>query len=157
MTFVQKEMRPAGLARINGRPYKCYHVDRAGHELEPEVVKAAEEFIPELVPPLADDSPAGWIVIHRGDDSGAYLLVYTWAWDNVVDTHTASAGQPALGCPDSDPTHFVRNEQRYMGCVWELAVLEHERTSFVRHMLAPDEPDLDAYLADLRPAGEVGR
>ncbi|MCT9934604.1 hypothetical protein N5079_30800 [Planotetraspora sp. A-T 1434] len=156
MAFIEKHMRPVGPVRINGRPYKCYHVDSPGHELESEVEKAAYEFAPQLVPPPAHDSPAGWIVLHRGGDTGAYLLVYTWSWDNVVEAHVAAAGQPALGCPDEDPTHFIRQTRHFVGCVWELPALEHERPSFVRHMLVPDEPDLDAYMADVRPAGLVG-
>jgi hypothetical protein len=43
-----------------------------------------------------------------------------------------------------------------VGCVWELAVLEHERAAWVRHMLTPAEPDLAAYLADRPADGPVG-
>jgi hypothetical protein len=41
--------------------------------------------------------------------------------------------------------------------VWELAPLEHERSAWVRHVLTPDEPDLDAYVADQAAPGPVGR
>ena len=61
---------------------------------------------------------------------------------------SAAAGEPYLGCPDDDPAHFVPNARILAGCVWELTVLEHERAAWVEHMLVPDEPDLDAYLAD---------
>ena len=40
--------------------------------------------------------------------------------------------------------------------MWELAPLVHERDAWVRHMLAPDQPDLDAYLADYLPDGTTG-
>ena len=43
-----------------------------------------------------------------------------------------------------------------VGCVWELGVLEHERTAWIRHVLAPDRPDLAGYLADTRAEGPVG-
>jgi hypothetical protein len=33
----------------------------------------------------------------------------------------------------------------------------HERDAWVRHMLLPDKPDLDAYLADFMPDGLTGR
>ncbi|MDP9867743.1 MULTISPECIES: hypothetical protein [Streptosporangium] len=156
MAFIEKNLRSLAPVTLGGRPYKRYHVDREGHEIEPEVEKAAYAYAPRLVPALADDSPAGWTVLHRGGDSGAYLLVYTWVWDNVIEIHTAAAGQPAIGCPDEDPANFVTLERPWIGCVWELPPLEHERGAFVRHMLAPDVADLDAYLADVRPAGRVG-
>jgi hypothetical protein len=157
MAFVEKHMRAVGPIVIAGRPYKRYHVDRPGFELEPEVEQAAYEFAPTLAGELVDDSPAGWIVLHRGSDTGAYLLVYTWVWDNVVQVRTAAAGQPLAGCPDQDPTHFVAGSRPWAGCVWELPALEHERSAWVRHMLVPNRGDLDAYLADSRPDGPVGR
>jgi hypothetical protein len=36
-----------------------------------------------------------------------------------------------------------------IACVWELAVLDHERRAWVRHVLArPHGPDAGAYLRD---------
>ncbi|MEW9528864.1 hypothetical protein [Microbispora sp. NPDC049125] len=156
MAFIEKNMRPLDPIAVGGRPYKRYHVDRPGHQIEPEVEKAAYEFLPKIVPAPAGDAPAGWIVLHRGGDTGAYLLVYTWVWDNVVEVHTAAAGQPAIGCSDEDPTHFVPETRPWAGCVWELPSLEYERAAWVRHMFVPDVPDLDGYLADTRPEGMVG-
>lgn len=43
-----------------------------------------------------------------------------------------------------------------IGCIWELPPLEHERSSWVRHVFAPEKPDLASYLADLFPEGKVG-
>ncbi|MDX3248064.1 hypothetical protein PV408_41475 [Streptomyces sp. ME18-1-4] len=80
-------------------------------------------------------------------------------WDNVLHFRGAAAGQPVLGCPDDDPTHFVVPHRPWIGCVWELPPILHERDAWVRHMLAPtapDIPDLDAYLADSLPAGTTG-
>ncbi|MFC4529945.1 hypothetical protein [Sphaerisporangium dianthi] len=156
MPFIEKNMRPLAPIVVGGRPYKRYHVDRPEQPIEPEVEKAAYEYLPRLVPAPAAGSPAGWVVLHRGGDTGAYLLAYTWAWDNVVEVRTAAAGQPAVDCPDEDPTHFVPETRRWAGCVWELPVLEHERSSWVRHMFVNETPDLDGYLADVRPEGMVG-
>jgi len=36
-------------------------------------------------------------------------------------------------------------------------VLERERTAWIRHVLTPDKPDLDGWLADTRAEGPVGR
>ncbi len=95
--------------------------------------------------------------MHRSaGDGSAYVNAYSWVWDNVLHMRGAAAAQPALDCPDDDMTHFMVLDRRWIGCVWELAPLVHERDAWVRHMLAPDQPDLDAYLADYLPDGTTG-
>jgi hypothetical protein len=158
MTFVEKNLTTPGPLLASGRQVKRYHIDRPGHEIEPEVAKAAYDLLPALLPvPDATTPPASWSVLHRGGDTGAYLVLYSWVWDNVVETRSLTAGQPALGCPDDDPAHFVELAKPWIGCVWELAVLEHERAAWVRHVLSPATPDLDGYLSDLHPQAPIGR
>ena len=48
-------------------------------------------------------------------------------------------------------------DRPWIGCVWELPPIAHERDAWVRHMLVPDQPDLSAYLADFMPDGLTGR
>ncbi|WUF40610.1 hypothetical protein OHO28_41960 [Streptomyces europaeiscabiei] len=109
------------------------------------------------------------MVLHRGGDSGAHLNAYSRVWDNVLHFGGAAAGQPVLGCPDGDPAlpHFSaslepaapprHSDRPWIGCVWELQPIQHERDAWVRHVLAPEVPDLDAYVADSLPGGTAGR
>jgi hypothetical protein len=101
--------------------------------------------------------PAGFVVLHRGGDGAAYLNAYTWVWDNVLHMRGAAAAQPALGCPDADPAHFITLDRPWIGCVWELPPIQHERDAWVRHMLVPDAPDLAGYLRDRMAGGTTGR
>ncbi|GAA4574493.1 hypothetical protein GCM10023176_41600 [Micromonospora coerulea] len=158
MAFRDKELTVPGTVEVAGRHVKRYHIDQPDRRLEPAVVAAAYEYLPQLLAGPDDGTPpASWVVLHRGADSGAYLLAYSWFWDNVVECRIAVAGQPALDCPDDDPAHFVPMPRPGVGCVWELGVLEHERAAWVRHVLAPDRPDLAGYLGDTRVEGPVGR
>ncbi|MGN9811714.1 hypothetical protein ACTMSW_20435 [Micromonospora sp. BQ11] len=159
MAFRDKELRVPEPLTLAGRRIKRYHIDQPGRRLEAHVQRAAYDYLPALLPPAGEDgTPAGtWVVLHRGADTGAYLLAYSWFFDNVVEARIAVAGQPAVGSPDDDPTHFTEMRRPAVGCVWELGVLEHERTAWIRHILAPDRPDLDAWLADTRVEGPVGR
>ncbi|MEV1333770.1 hypothetical protein AB0J20_29830 [Micromonospora costi] len=157
MAFSDKELRVPGPVTVAGRHLKRYHIDQPARPIEPEVEKAAYEVLPTLLPEPDGTPPAGWVVLHRGADSGAYLLAYCWTWDNVVEARIAVAGQPVLGCPDEDPSQFVPLRRPGVGCVWELGVLEHERAAWIRHVLAPERPDVEAYLADTRAEGPVGR
>ncbi|WP_328852800.1 hypothetical protein OG994_08965 [Micromonospora globbae] len=156
MAFRDKDLRVPGPVTVAGRRLKRYHVDQPERPIEPEVEKAAYDLLPGLLPEPDGTPPAGWMVLHRGTDTGAYLLAYCWTWVNLVEVRIAVAGQPVLGCPDEDPAHFVPLHRPAVGCVWELGVLEHERAAWARHVLAPERPDVEAYVADTRAEGPVG-
>ncbi|MER6370492.1 hypothetical protein [Streptomyces mirabilis] len=141
---------------VAGRRIKRYHVTADPAGIAPDVEAAAYAMLPKLLPEPDGTPPATFVVLHRGGDDGAYLNAYSWVWDNVLHFRGASAGQPVLGCPDRDPTHFITPDLPWIGCVWELPPILHERDAWVRHMLAPDAPDLDAYLADSLPEGTTG-
>ncbi|MFD7443192.1 hypothetical protein [Streptomyces sp. NPDC059909] len=156
MTFAEKLLRVPPPIEAGGRSVKRYHVTADPDGIDPAVEKAAYDFLPELLPDPDGTPPATFVVLHRGADDGAYLNAYSWVWDNVLHFAGAAAGQPVLGCPDLDPTHFVRTVSPWIGCVWELPPIQHERDAWVRHMLAPDRPSLAAYLADSLTEGTTG-
>ena len=159
MTFTEKFLRARPAIEVAGRSVKRYHVSPGPDGVEPEIERAAFAILPRLLPERDETPPATFIVVHRSrGDNAAYLNAYSWVWDNVLHLRAAAAAQPALGCPDADPTHFMVIEDRpWIGCVWELPPIAHERDAWVRHMLLPDKPDLDAYLADFMPDGLTGR
>ena len=152
MTFHEKYLRAAGTVAVGGRQVKRYHVS-IEPEIEETIKKAAAEFLPRLLAAPDETPPAAFVILHRGAGSAAYLNAYSWVWDNVIECRTAAAGVPFLGCPDEDPEHFTELTRPWIGCVWELAPLGHERAAWVRHMLSPDRPDLAGYLADVLPDG----
>ncbi|MFF5764908.1 hypothetical protein ACFY8F_20535 [Streptomyces tanashiensis] len=156
MAFAEKNLLALPPVEIGGRHLKRYHVTAGSAGIEPEVEEAAYALLPELLPEPDGTPAAGFVVLHRGGDSGAYLNVYSWVWDNVLHFGGGAAGQPALDCPDTDPTHFVRVDRSWIGCVWELDPLGHERNAWVRHMLSPETPDLAGYLGDALPSGPTG-
>lgn len=155
MTFAEKFLRTPTPLTIAGRHIKRYHVNSQDAEIEPAIQDAAYAFLPDLLADLDETPPAAFVVLHRSPD-GAYLNAYSWVWDNVIECHTAAAGVPFLGCADRDPTNFSQLTKPWIGCVWELPPLAHERSAWVRHMLVPDQGDLDAYLTDYLCEGLVG-
>lgn len=156
MAFKEKMLSSRPPIEVGRRRYKRYYVTSADAVVTPEVAKAAFGVLPELLPELDGTPPAGFVVLHRGGDGAAYLNAYTWVWDNVLHMRGAAAAQPALGCPDGDPTHFRPLDRPWIGCVWELPPIQHERDAWVRHMLVPDTADLDGYLGDTMAAGMTG-
>lgn len=156
MPFAEKYLRLPGVIDVAGRSVKRYHVTTVDSDVEDAVQKAAYQFLPRLLAPRDETPPAAFTVLHRGQGSAVYLNAYSWVWDNVIECHIAAAGVPFLGCPDEDPTTFVELARPWIGCVWELPAVEHERSAWVRHMLVSDQPDLSAYLADVPTDRLVG-
>lgn len=156
MPFKEKLLSSLPPVEVGGRRYKRYYVTSAAAVITPEVEKAALALLPELAPETDGTPPAGFVVLHRGGDGAAYLNAYTWVWDNVLHMRGAAAAQRALGCPDEDPTHFMALDRPWIGCVWELPPIQHERDAWVRHMLVSDVADLAGYLADTMPGPTTG-
>jgi hypothetical protein len=159
MPFQDKYVRSQPAFELGGRHMKPYHITLGpAAQLAPAIVDAAYTVAAKLLnPPDLEMPPASWLVLHEGGRGAMYVCVYDWVWGNAVEVRSASAAEPFFDCPDDDPSHFVKNTRVLAGCVWELAVLEHERAAWVRHMLAPDQPDLDGYLGDALADGPVGR
>jgi hypothetical protein len=156
MAFQEKLLSSAPPVEVGARRYKRYYVTSGAAVITPAVEKAAFGLLPGLSPEPDGTPPAGFVVLHRGGDGAAYLNVYTWVWDNVLHVRGVAAAQGALGCPDDDPTHFMPLDRSWIGCVWELPPIQHERDAWVRHMLIPDVADLDGYLGDAMPVGTTG-
>lgn len=155
VTYADRHLSVPGVIAVGGRQIKRYHVNVEPTEIETAIQDAAYAFLPQLLPALDETPGAAFTIVHRGS-AGAFIDAFTWVWDNVIECHTAAAGVPSIGCPDYDVTHFAPLARPWIGCVWELAPFEHERAAWVRHLLATDTPDLDAYLTDSFAAGAVG-
>lgn len=157
MTFCEKYLRTSEVIEVAGRWVKRYDISSADGQIAEGIQKAAYDFLPRLLPaPDGEAPPAGWVVLHKGAAIPAYLVAYSWTWGNVVECRAAVAGIPELGCDDENPENFMVLDRPWMGCVWELAPLGHERSAWIRHVLQPDEPDLRGYLADTLPDGSTG-
>jgi hypothetical protein len=147
-------MRRSGVAKAADRWMKHYHLTSTGEEISPDIRDAGYDFLPRLLPePDNQTPPAGWAILHKGSGIPAYLIAYSWTRKNVVECRAAVAGLPDLGCADEDPTNFSLLHRKWAGCAWELAPLEHERSAWIRHVLTPQTPDLQKYLADTLPDG----
>jgi hypothetical protein len=155
MAFTQRHLTVPTPIEIGGRQVKRYHVSVFESPIEDDIQASARAFTPALLPPPDETPRASFMILHRGTDA-AYLLLYSWVWDNVLHCRTASAGNSFLGSVDGDLTAFHEIAQPWIGCVWELPALTHEPAAWVRHMLKPSTPDLPGYLADSLQPGLVG-
>ncbi len=85
----------------------------------------------------------GFVQIHEGRD-GVYTVLDVWFGEAMLRHAVWIASLDA-------PTEFQYAEATGLGvCVWELAVLEHERRAWLRHVLTPEgRGDIEGYLADV--------
>jgi len=155
MAFAERFMTTPDPVELGGRRVKRYEIHIEDSPIDPAIVDAAYARLPQLLPERTGTVPASFTVLHRSA-MGAYLLAYSWTLTDVLECRAVVAGVRVLGCPDDDPAHFVESAGQWIGCVWELVPLEHERSAWVRHILRPDAPDLDGYVADQHKPGPVG-
>ena len=133
MTFTEKYLRTPGVLEIAGRQVKRYHVNTVDAEISGGVLSAAYDYLPRLLPePDEETPPASFAVLHRGSGAAAYLLGYSWVWGNVIECRTATAGVPFLGSEEEHPEKFVELTRPWIGCVWELPPIAHERDAWTR-------------------------
>ncbi|MFI8825740.1 hypothetical protein [Streptomyces sp. NPDC053431] len=146
-----REARPLGPRRISGHTLKPYGLAAPGRTV------GEAELAPFLR--LAEDHLAlgrhrgslglAVLIAHAGGD-GDYVLVHSWIEGHMADLAiwTGPAGRPAELRP---------GRAGLAPCVWEAAILAHEREAFVRHVLdgtGPAEQRVAAWAADAL-AGEV--
>nr|WP_042197824.1 hypothetical protein [Kibdelosporangium sp. MJ126-NF4]CEL22761.1 hypothetical protein [Kibdelosporangium sp. MJ126-NF4] len=157
MSFTERYSRPLPATVVDGWTIKPYQVTIGREPIAAPVVAAADEFLPKLLPAslahpaLAHEQEASpryaFAVLHEGADA-LWLNLYTWVYQAILHTRLASSSLDTIA--------FGEVTEPLIGCVWELPALVHERSAWVRHVLTPDHPDLDGYLADVLPAGLVG-
>jgi hypothetical protein len=85
---------------------------------------------------------AGSLIVHRAVDA-TFVLLDWWVGFNMLRHRVWAAPNDApLTLQSIDETGIAM-------CVWELAVVQHERAAWLRHVLTPDSAGrLDDYFAD---------
>lgn len=129
---------------------KRYELTLDGEELSPVIRAAADTALEKTLAsftPTSGSSAAAFSILHFGEDA-VWLNAYMWCHETILQCATASA-------PTSSPEAFTPLAEPFIGCVWELPIVEFERSSWVRNMLMI-EPAPAAYLRDRRPAGLIG-
>ena len=141
--YTPRRVRPLGLLRIDDWRVKLHglsatpggELDDAAHE---GARKAAEEALPR--PGTGGGRyGVGFVIAHRTPDAYSYVVGW-WAYGCLLSTAAYSARF-------SEPAEIARSPARQAGCVWELAVVDHERRAWTRTMLnSKTEGDVEGYL-----------
>ncbi|GAA1777500.1 hypothetical protein [Streptomonospora arabica] len=125
-------VRPLDMREASGHLVKAYAIEAPGRAVSEREERAALEL---AAGHLASGRARGSLglavlLVHAGGD-GDYVLVHTWIEGYMSDL-AVFAGPP--GAPDG----LRPGRQGLAPCVWEQAVLAHERDAFSTHVLGGD-------------------
>ena len=141
--YTPRRARPRGLLRIDDWRVKLHGLSAVpGGDLEPAAQEGARKAAEEALPRPGTGGGrygVGFAIVHRSTD--AYSYVVGW-W-----SHNCRLSTAAYSARFSEPTDIARAPARQAGCVYELAVIDHERRAWTRTMLrAGAVGDVDRYL-----------
>lgn len=144
-TYKTRPVRFLELWEHEGWRLKVYGVSardkRPPQELVDTIKAMAAKTLPQ--PATTDDRYGiGFLYAHQGANGGGYCSVNWWARENELYHFQYESAANRLA--ELVPTEETGGSPF---CVWDLAVIEHERKAWVDCVLANDAgPDLNAYL-----------
>lgn len=137
--------RPLGTREAAGHLVKVYALEAPGRTVSAEDAEAGLRIAERHLGlgPLRGSLGLAVLIVHAGGD-GDYVLVHTWIEGDMSDLAilTGPMGEPDLLRP---------GRAGLSPCVWEAAVLAHERDAYSRHVLdgtGPLAERLAAWSAD---------
>lgn len=144
-THHARPVRPLGTRKAAGHLVKVYALEAPGRRVSERDAEAALGIAAGHLElgPLRGSLGLAVLIVHAGGD-GDYLLVHTWIEGDMADLaiFAGPAGEPAALRP---------GRVGLSPCVWEAAVLAHEREAYSRQVLdgtGPLPDRLSAWSAD---------
>lgn len=145
--YAPRPTRCVGVVEHAGWRLKRYAITAPGAARDDEAYDDGVGLIVGELPgaPVAAARPGvGFLICNTGLDADRrptrFLSVFWW------DNHNELRSRMLIRSPKTGDA-WARDEGVGLACVWDMLVMEHERSAFVRHLLCP-RADADAYLAD---------
>ncbi|MEU1480705.1 hypothetical protein [Streptomyces sp. NPDC005760] len=124
-----RPVRPLGTREAAGHLVKVYALEAPGRTVSDQDAEAGLRIAARHLElgPLRGSLGLAVLIVHAGGD-GDYVLVHSWIEGDMADL--AIFAGPA-GKPDA----LRPGRAGLSPCVWEAAVLAHERNAYSRHVL----------------------
>jgi hypothetical protein len=128
--YTPRPVVPLGVWDLSGQTVKAYSITAPGRALTQRARGVAQAQV-------ASDRQVGGlglgvVIVHVGDD-GIYVIVQSW-----IEGYMSRL---ALFCGPAQRPDLLRPAPSGLApCVWELAVLAHERDAFQHHLLDTSDP-----------------
>lgn len=129
--------------RVRGWTVKRYGVSETRPCPPDAVVAAARKAVEDTLPDVHPDAPSHAFSVVHEDSDGCYVVVGWWSRNGLIlHTRTWLSGW-------DDPAAWTPAGGHATACIWETVAIAHERDAWVRHMVAPPEPDPDGYVGSV--------
>ncbi|NUP50057.1 MAG: hypothetical protein HOW97_22505 [Catenulispora sp.] len=143
VAYTPRRVRSLGVLLIDDWRVKLHALSAAPEtEADPAAGQGAYQAAAEALPRPGVGGGrygVGFVIAHRTPANYSYVVGW-WSYGCLLSTAAYSA-------PFSEPADIARCPSRQAGCVWELAVIDHERRAWTRTMLrARARGGVDAYL-----------
>ncbi|GAA3586354.1 hypothetical protein GCM10022222_83780 [Amycolatopsis ultiminotia] len=138
--YAQRSLTAQSIERYQEWTVKRYAVSALAPEPGPEVHEFARAAVALSLPSAEGTAlPYAFSVVHE-DEDGCYVVVGWWSPNRLIlHTRTWLGEWPQLSAPTEAPADAT-------ACIWEMVAIGHERDAWVRYVVRPAEPDLEAYL-----------
>ncbi|MFF8847924.1 hypothetical protein ACF08N_35345 [Streptomyces sp. NPDC015127] len=129
-----RTVRSLGSSEVTGHVVKSYAIEAPGRTVAPQDAQAALRITADHLSSAHLRGSLGLAVLlmHAGGD-GDYVLVHTWIEGYMSDLAIFTG-------PAGDVAQLRPGRTGLAPCVWEAAVLAHERNAFSRHVLDGHRP-----------------
>ncbi|GAB5524930.1 MAG: hypothetical protein Roseis2KO_28020 [Roseivirga sp.] len=146
MTYQARSIRFHKVVQTQEWQTKVYLITYQDHFCAQATLKATLAILPQwLAQAEAKTAVSGKVaslIVHEGRD-GVWCILSWWVGDNMLQTQTYYSS------PEQPQTLTPYAPEGSLACVWELAVINHERIAWTNHILKQAEPDYKALLADV--------
>jgi hypothetical protein len=149
--YLQRRFRRLPIWQFGAWAFKPYAIDdcadTSGRHVDEQLITAAGQCVAALLPSLEAEehhSNLGIVLLHH-DSREDWLLPMWWIHGDIC-------ARLLLRSPLEEPQRFELQSSPNMACVWELAVIDHERRAWIETMMT-SSPDPQAYLARRMPDG----
>lgn len=145
-TYEARTIRYLETVTSNDWKIKVYTISKTADFNHPAFYQSVKAALPEWL--LMENrfnsnhNKVGFLILHAATE-GIFSLINWWVGENMLHSHIF------LTSFDSPGTFQKISGDGLMACVWELEIMNHERNSWIRHVLKkmPD-PDYARYLED---------
>ena len=138
MTAAQRTITPLGLVRLDGWRFKAYSISTERTLPNGSTIAAALEAAAADLRQAHDHAEVGFLGLYRGPDTCRFFVDW-WEAGSELRHHVYRVTEKGW---------CAQARSQPIASIWELAVLAHERNSWVRHVQSCVEPSFDRYLED---------
>lgn len=144
---ISYEQRPVRFLEVyihNGWYIKIYSISVRSEHVQTQVVESAKLRLTEWLQ-KSDQHPLenykiATLILHEGKE-GCFAIINWWVDESMLQHHVYLMDY-------ARPSHFeLYADKDIITCVWEMAVLWHERNAWIENILKKNKnPDFEGYL-----------